>query len=515
MRISQAVATSLLLVLLGEAKAFAGDFVDTRVTLLFADDNVLAGAGETTPNSPSARFGAANNTNNQFYDNFNTKYSGFESLTNLVLYKKAPSYFEGITTEAALALTLLVARERPTAVLQSIIVTDASSYLRLNYTPKTWNASKGEGLTFTGFPLSADRFRLGYAYKISWGGSRIFPSAGESVPGAKLQLTKSIADDQIAYGFIGAKTTLILNDKIHEQETNYGVLGGGGVDVTTFLRFDVSGGFFQKGVNPETSVLGAPVRATGGSAQLVYHYGVPVGTSVDFLLYKNDPEMPTRYFTPETYPGGFSFIASIEGSVLAQTLADPDVFGQTKVQQAHAGALQARAKIDYLRISMLGLVRSLSFIQFNVPGFPPFQDFPAGTTVTDEKFVAVGVDYYLSKLRLTPGLIGGVQLPASFATTGRLGGNNPPPGLQGNRTVVVRDENLLAVLPSDAKPTAIYSAKLTLRWDLSEFMAAVGDFYVNLDNNRTTFRDSSEGVAEPTFEKPTIVGFNLVMQARF
>jgi hypothetical protein len=253
--------------------AFAGDFVDARVTLLFADDNVLAGAGETTPNSPTARFGAASNTNNQFYDNFNTKYSGFESLTNLVLYKKGPTYWDGLSAEAALALTTLVARERPTAVLQSTIVSDSSSYLRLNYTPKSWSAAKGEGLSFTGFPLSADRFRLGYAYKISWGGSRIFPSAGESVPGAKLQLTKSIRTDQIVYGFVGAKSTLILNDKIHEQETNYGVLGGAGVDVTRTLRLDVSGGWFQKGVNPETSVLGAPVRATGGSAQLVFHLG--------------------------------------------------------------------------------------------------------------------------------------------------------------------------------------------------------------------------------------------------
>lgn len=497
------------------SRALAGDFVDTRITLLFADDNVLAGAGETTPNSPAARFGAATSGNTQFYDNFNTKYSGFETLTKLVLYKQAPAYFDGLTTEAALALQLMVAREKPTAVLQAVQMKDDSSYLRLNYTPKSWSASKGEGLSLTGFPLSADRFRLGYAYKISWGGSPVFGPNAESVPGAKLQATKEIAENQIIYGFVGLKTTLLLNEKIHEQETNYGVLGGAGVDLTPFLRWDVNGGYFQKGVNPSQSVLGAPVRARGVSSQLVLHQGTPIGSSVDFALYKNDPDMPTRFFTPESYPGGFSFSTSVEGSYLEQTLADPDVAGQTSKQSAYAAALQVRAKLDYWRFSVLGMLRSVSFIQFNTPSFPPFQDFPDGTTLKDERFIAVGVDYYLKNLHLTPGLIAGVQMPASFSTRDNLGGNNPAEFLQGTRTVVLRDENLITVLPSDEETKVIYSTKATLRWQLSDYFAAAGEFFVNVDHNRVTFRDSADGVAQPTFEKPLIVGFNTMLQARF
>ncbi len=495
------------------ASAWAGDFVDTRVTLLFSDDNILADAGETTPNSPSARLGAANSSNSQFYDNFNTKYSGFETLTNLVLYKQAPSYFEGLTTEAALALNLLVARERGTSSLDAVKIGDASSYLRLNYVPRSWSAKQGEGISLTGFPMSADRFRLGYAYKISWGGSSAFPT-NESVPGAKLQVTKAINDDQIVYGFVGLKTTLILNDKIHEQETNYGFLAGAGVDFTRWLRWDISGGFFQKGVNPNTAVLGKPVDARGLSSELVFHFGAPVGRSVDFALYKNDPDLPTRFFKPESYPGGFAFTAAIEGSVLQQVLADPDEFGATTRQSAQAGALQLRAKWDYLRFNVLGLYRSLSFIQFNVPGLPPFQDFPGGTDLVAEKFIAVGADYYLRGLHLTPGIIGGVQIPASF-TTESLGSNNPPESFLGTRTVVVRDQNQLTVLPSDADPKPIYSGKVTLRWDISDYFAAAGEFYVNYDWNRTTFRDSAAGVAQPVFEDPWIVGFNTLLQARF
>ena len=48
---------------------------DTRLSFVFADDNIFADAGETTPNSPTARFGAGNQ-NTQFYDNFNTRFSG-------------------------------------------------------------------------------------------------------------------------------------------------------------------------------------------------------------------------------------------------------------------------------------------------------------------------------------------------------------------------------------------------------------------------------------------------------
>jgi hypothetical protein len=512
---TRSTVLALLAAALLPSAAQAGDFVDTRVTLLFADENLLAKPGETTPNAPGARFGAANSSNTQFYDNFNTKYSGFETLSNLVLYKKAPAYFEGLTTEAALALNLLIARERPTATLSSVVMSDASSYLKLNWTPRGWDAARGEGLSLTGFPMSADRFRLGYAYKISWGGSSIFPNNGESVPGAKLQFTKGLNKDQLVYGFLGLKTTLILNDKIHEQEANYGFLGGFGVDLTPTLRWDVSGGYFQKGVNPNTSVLGAPVRSDGVSSQLVFHHGAPVGSSIDFALYKNDPDMPSRFFTPETYPGGFAITASLEGSFLQQTLADPDVFGQTKVQGAYASALQLRAKLDYLRLSLLAMLRSLAFLQYNVPGFPPFQDFPSGTTLVDEKFLALGLDYYLPALHLTPGLIGGVQMPSSFTTNGLLGANNPPPGLSGSRTVVVRDVNLMSVLPTGEDPKLIYSTKVTLRWDLSEYFAAVGEFFFTYDRNRATFKDSAEGVSEPTFENPVILGFNTMLQARF
>ena len=193
------------------------------------------------------------------------------------------------------------------------------------------------------------------------------------------------------------------------------------------------------------------------------------------------------------------------------------------MQAATAVALQGRLKWNYLRLNLLGLYRSLSFIQFEVPGLPPYKDFPDGTVLQPEMFIALGADYHIRSLRLTPGIIFGVQQPASFRSPDlALGGNNPPPGLTGTRTVVVRDVNVLSILPStcganngpcNAEP--IFSAKATFRWDLSDIIAAIGEVYYTYDSNRTTFRDDVLGIAQPSFEKPHALGFNTVLQARF
>ncbi|MBM7114992.1 hypothetical protein [Archangium primigenium] len=495
------------------APAWAGDFVDTRLSFAFADDNVFANSGETTPNSPTARFGGGLQ-NTQFYDNFNTRFSGFETLSNIVLYKRMPAFFEGLTTEAAFTVLVL---ENPSG---DISLRDNSSYIRLQYRPQGWG--ENEGLSLTGFPVSADRFRLGYAYRISWGGSGVFTTraAQAGVPGAKLQLTRDRW-----YAYAGAKTALVFNDLIKEQESLYGFMAGAGWDVLETLRLEAGGGYFQKGIVPGLAAqsVRAPVNSAGVSAQGVYHVGVPVGTSIDFRLYKNDPDVYQRFFAPEQYPGGLSYSVSLEGSYLVQTLSDPDVFGRTVPQGATALALQARAKWNYWRFHLLGLYRSLSFIQFEVPGLPPFSEFPKGTEVSPEMFLAAGADYNIPAWHLTPGFIIGVQQPSSFRSPDPLlGGNIPPQGFTGTRTVVVRDVSTLSILPTTCGPTnaiclaePILSAKGTFRWDLSETVATVGELYYTYDPNRTTFRDDAVGIAQPSFQMPHALGFNLLLQARF
>jgi len=72
----------------------------------------------------------------------------------------------------------------------TLALADNSSYVRLNWRPGGWG--ENENISFTGFPVSADRFRLGYAYRISWGGSSAFTTraAADGVPGAKLLIQR-------------------------------------------------------------------------------------------------------------------------------------------------------------------------------------------------------------------------------------------------------------------------------------------------------------------------------------
>lgn len=470
------------------ASAFAGDFVDTRITFLFSDDDVLHGAGETQPSSPSAGIGARPGAT-QFFDNYDTKYTGFETLSNLVLYKKDSSFFKNLETEAALALTLLAASP------DQITFQDASSYVRLNYRPTGW--SQNEGLSFTGFPVSADRFRLGYSYRLSWAGNRIFPQVARSDPngGLKIQLTRGPI-----YAFVGLKTALILNEVSNEKETNYGGLAGAGWDITPNLRWEVGGGLFQRGVIARLD--GEPLTAGGGSTQVTWHVGMPIGTSVDFKLYQNDPDVYQRFFQPEVYPGGVSYSISAEGTWLVQNLVDPDKLASTTRQDARAGDLQAKVKVDKTRLHLTASYRDLAFILFNVPSLVPFQDFPDAADTNGEFFVAGGADYYFESLRFTPGIVAGIERPATATT--------------GNRTTVVRNEGNFVILPEGEDAQPIISAKATGKIELSDSMAAAGELYYTYDPNRATIAEGPSGNQQVrVFEDPDALGFNLLLQARF
>lgn len=504
-RMHKAALAALILTL--PMAAAGGDFMDTRLAFVIADDNLLAGPGETNPNSPGVGF-RAGEQNRQFFDNFNTRFSGFETMSHLTLYKSTPTFFEGLYAEAAFTVRMLQQQSG------DITLRDNSSYIRLWYKPGSWG--ENENISLTAFPVDADRMRLGYLWRTTWGGSSAFTNRAyqHGVPGAKIQLTR---DRWYVYG--GMKTAILFNDIILEEQTYYGALGGAGVDVTENLRLEVNGGYFQKGINPLLAADGirAPVDSAGVSGHAVWHVGVPIGTSVDLRLYRNDPDLLQRFFTPEKYPGGFAYSIEAEIDYLRQTLGDPNVAGRTVIQPAMAGALNARAKWNYWRFHALALYRSVSYIQFDVPGFPPFQDFPAGTEQQPEMFGAIGFDYHFPKLHLTPGFIFGVQQVAAFrppSDTG-LGGNNPPPGLQGGRTVVLRDVNQVAVLPLGADPLPVISAKGTVRWDISEVIAAIGELYYTRDPNRPTFIDDETGVAQPTFQREDALGFNVLLQARF
>ena len=499
-----------------------GNFMDTRLSWTFGDDDFLHKTGALIPLSPT--FSIADRPQyRMFFDSLNSRFSGRENLTHLVMYKKMPGFIDKMTTEAALVLRFDMASLASNTGALNQALYDSGSYIRLFYNT---GAGKNEGISAVFFPLDTDRFRLGYLYDISWGGTSsyinqsIFPRIQGSSPGMKIQF-----DTDKFYVFGGFKTATIVQpekilnpggendvETVRVGETNFGFLGGLGVDPLEQLRFDVGAGYFQQGKFDLEDVRGKQVYTMGASARVVYHHNMPVPASVDFSLYKNDPMSPMILFAPEKYKANeFAWSVSAEGSYLSQHLKDFDNAGATKNQGAYAGAVQGVVKKGYLRLSATGIMRNLNFVVRNVPGFIPFESLPSNTKSDPELFGALSLDYHIASLKLTPGIGGGLQLPSTFKSEFTEG------GIPASRTIVVRQQGDESILPYDKNRSPIFQGRASLRWTLSNMLSAVVFVQYVRDNNGTlVVRDPNEGTASlRVFQSPDRLGMGVSLQARF
>ena len=513
--------------------ANAGDFMDTRITFAITDDNLLLGPGRSNPSSPSTSFvpGARSVL---FFDNYNKRDTGFETLSHASLYKEMPSFFKGLVTAAAMVVRMDYFLER-----REFRLTDAGSYLRATYYFNPADAEAKEkprlrrNFDVVGFPLSSDRFRMGYSFRISWGGDFTFPrrSIRSPIPGLKMQLNYDFSETVGLSIFLGAKTALLQQLVTREQieeETAYGLLGGFALRIGN-LTIEGGSAFFNKGTFFNPNVKGEPIYFYGFSGQIAYTLGLPIGVSMDFQLYRNDPLRPQKFFLPEKYtPGKFSFMVAAEASMVVNLLEDPEPgnLGGIVPQQGIAADLNFRMKYGYLRMHVDIMYRDLPFILKDVPGFVPFQAFTRNQAHTPEFFAAAGIDYFIAPAHLTIGIIAGVQIPATFRGTlpTELTGQVPTGSLGGQQIVVVREEGDFVILPTvDAAGNPveiipIFSAKLNIKWQLSEFLAILGQLLFSVDNNETRLVRAQGGdgtVERREFVEPIRLGFNIMAQARF
>jgi hypothetical protein len=507
-----------------EAPAHLSDFMDTRLAWTFGNDDVLHAVGEATPLSPSASIGDRPQYR-LFFDNLNSRFNDRENITHLVLYKKMPGYIRNLDTEASLALRLDMSALATNTNNLNQALYDAGSFIRLFYhTEGGPSGKRGIGLTL--WPIDTDRFRLGYLYDISWGGSAssinqsIFPNIQGGAPGAKLQY-----DGDGWNAFFGFKTAQIVQlqqtltpgtsdvQELHLTNTNYGFLGGMATDPSRNLHIDVNGGFFQQGKFDLPDVAGRSVYTFGASGRIIVHKDMPVPQSIDFLLYRNDPNKPMVIFKPEVYtPGKTSWAGSLEFTELAQNLKDFDTVGVTTLQAARAAALQLSVKSGFFRGSLTGIYRDLAFVLRNQPSFIPFETLPKESGSNPEEFFAGTIDYYLERLRLTPGLGAGLQFPATFSSTS-VNTNSAPI----ERVVVVRQQGNLAILPVNQQATPIFQARLSLKWQASKILSAqVWVQYIRDNNGTFVEQDPTEGtVSLRTFINPDFFGLGTSVMARF
>ncbi len=526
------------------AAARANDFVDTRLNFTLTDENLLVSPGETNPSVPGIHIGQPSSLGLLFFDNYDTRYTGYENLTHLVLYKRITG--QRFEAEGALVMRFL---EFSDVNLSNI---DDGSYIKLTVYKDPSRQDKSN-LSFVAFPMSADRMRLGYSYRLSWGGSPIFfkfnpdlptsaqvPVNSAPAPGARLQWSTDRYNI-----WVGGKTSLLLNrnPNVNEQEAVYGILAGGSVDlVPNHVRFDVNGGYFYRGTNQnlyttQQPVNGVytdyPVSTVGASFQISAFDGLSPSGSLDYALYRNDPTTAVRYFSRPEYKPGFNWLAQSEFTVIYTSLQDGDKTASTTWQQALAGDINLRAQYGHLRMKLDAMFRSLEFVLLNQPSLVPYQAFPVAAQAVGDKFISLGVDYNFARIGLTLGPTVGIDFPANYSPPS---GASLPSQLCGNvqgtlcdsTTIVVRGEGDYSLLPQGQTPQPIFAAKLVAREDFLDYFALILDVYYSHDSNQTILTKNPNGDGTlvrqfghcPNGPNSGVacldqLGFNFTLQARF
>ena len=489
----------------GEVKGGSG-FMDTRLAFTITNENMLAQPGETIPSAPGWRFGTPNSLGVLFFDNYDTRYSGFETLSHATMYRE---YSKGhLQAEGAFVLRINELTET------NISLGDDGTYLTLS----DWKDPTHKDptrISLTAFPVSADRFRLGYSYRLSWGGNPEYKRAKtSSTPGMKVQY-----DGPNMYAFLGAKSSLVVDPKDGEQKASLAVLGGAGFDPTPMLRFEINGGYFDRGYNELQDVQREKVQLFGASAQASIHQGMPLRSSVDYRLYKFNGESVSGLFAPEKYPGGLAWLAQTELTVLGQTLKDPEATGSTVLQVGMAGDLNVRVKLDRIRLRLDVSYRDLAFILHSQPSLPPYEDFPAAYSTSADYFAAVGADNNWGDW-LTLGLIAGIEKPATLTSPKGIPG--AASDAMGTSTAVIRNNNidtLITILPPGEGVVAQFALKATAKVDFANIFTVLLEIFYSYDGNQTRYRRTCDDPQTCPFQYDfgefNQLGLNATLQARF
>jgi hypothetical protein len=267
---------------------------------------------------------------------------------------------------------------------------------------------------------------------------------------------------------------------------------------------------FQRGAFPPQGtnfpgIGGRTAYAYGGSTRLTFRYGMPIGTSIDFQLFRYSPDATFLLTQNQIYDNRIAGSAAFEFTTVGQTLLDWEKPDTTVIRPAMAGAFNGRLRIKKARIFATALFRNLDYVVLDIPGVAPYRAFPAGAIVKPEWFVVAGVDYYFPQTRLTPGVVFAYKNPASYTSNGT--------------TLVYREYWDVETLPKGYNAFDILSAKLTLKWDIAPFFVLVSELRYTHDSNRTKFVKSDDDAGRVrVFEDPNItnrLGFFLLTQARW
>ena len=290
------------------------------------------------------------------------------------------------------------------------------------------------------------------------------------------------------------------------------------------VRLEFNGGYFDRGYNELVDVNDQKVILYGASAQVAVHHGMPVQSSIDYKLYKNNNERVSGLFDPVKYPGrpGLARHGGVHAAV-----ADAQGSRQDRHDQEPGRAWRATSTsawmLDRTRIRFDASYRDLAFILHSVPSLPTYEDFPSVYTTTPDFFAAAGVDQNWDDF-LTLGLIVGVDKPATLTSpVGIPGGQSAGTGTS---TAVIRNNNIdtiITILPQNKEAAAQVAVKGSAKVTFGRIYSALLEVFYSYDPNVTRYErvgcTSDQACPDAPFQYVfgnfNQLGINATLQARF
>ena len=496
-------------------KPRVSDFIATMLTFYVGDDNLLAGNADRSP-----ALGMTNAYPELFFEGLNAEKVAVVTETHMVIYAKMPGFLKWVDTEAAFVAEFELARDPDDARLVGRF-RDDGSWLKATF----WLGDKGSSsnITLTAWPFSADRFRLGYTYDLTWAGDQLWARNQSPVPGVKLA-TEIVGKGPVKFeAFAGAKSLTQLRADNNETENYWGVMGGLGPRIQLAenikLQYDVNGGYFTRGTFQQDPHRSVPLVAFGASHRLLFAINEPwLGRSPDTRLMFNDMidpvfgwlKMRALARVPD-FRTRFGLGISLEASTIGQSLIDADNPSNRVIDEAITFGLRSRVRfLRSMRVGLDVIYRDVSFLVLNVPGLTPYVDFATDTVQAPQMFGALWWDWFIESVKLRPRVTFALMQPASFQAR---------PDGAGNRQVqVIREANDYEILPTGTEPFSILTVKASLRWHLSPIFAIAGEVaYVQDFNNTRVVTDPDTGVGVRVLDVKASrqLGLNLLMQAAF
>ncbi len=481
--------------------AHAGDFMDVWVTSAFEDTNVAAGP---TNDDEAPNFVLRGNST--FFENYESKYTNDISQSHLVLYRKDQGFNPHIFTEAAMVLRFAPYIDGDSSK-PGVNIADDGSYVRVGY---KFGGKEDHNLSLTGYAVDADRFRLGYSYDLTWGGRDTFVFDPLAAPGARLQYQNGSF-----YLFGGVKTAIgqfqTADSQYTPSQAYYGQLYGIGGEIGSHLRLEGGVGSIQQGQLDSVTDASSPlyhtmITAAGACAQI----SVRTTDKIDYVvsnelkLYRNSPDFVKDSYISHRHLDGTGLLVQAEANALEHNLLDPANTGNTLVEKAFAGDMQALVVHGDTELGVDLVYKDLAFIVFDVPGITSQVGIPTTMQTSPQMYARGQVTHYFEKAHLTPSLGVGYMKPASYNT--------------GSAWYVQYDASTVRHVPDGHTPADIMSGVAGIQWDISKSVVGVGQLLYTLDNNESvavTGTDGSNTYASADALVRNRLGFNLMLRARF